>query len=301
MKNQQSGLGQGLAALLGDAATNDTQHEKVYMIPLEQIVPNPMQPRQNFTDEGLEELAISIREQGVLLPILVRPVKGASDQYQLVAGERRWRAAKLAELTEIPALVRNWTDRQSLEASILENVQREDLNPVEMARGCTELIEKFGYSHKKAAQRLGKSREAITNLLRLLRLPQTALAMLEAGTLSSGHARALLRLDGQPEAMERLANEVVEKELSVRQTENQARIIATQNEPPPQPQPQPTIPVTRGRLRDPMILSLETRLTTILNAPVTITNMRGRGRVTVEYESLEELEGLAERLMKDQE
>ncbi|MBF0125729.1 MAG: ParB/RepB/Spo0J family partition protein [Magnetococcales bacterium] len=307
MKNSQSGMGQGLAALLGEAAMDDPLMERVHLLLLEQILPNPHQPRQNFSQDALEELALSIREQGVLLPILVRPIKGATDQYRLVAGERRWRAAKLAGLIEIPALVRNWNDRQALEAAILENVQREDLNPVEVARGCGELIDKFGYSHKKAAQRLGKSREAITNLLRLLRLPEETLSLLESGALSPGHARALLRLEGRPEAMAQLTREVMEKGLSVRQTETLARSLSAQQEKPPgAPEPPPDsgaqtpARTSRGRQRDPVILTIENRLAASLRAPVAITHLRGRGRVIVEYATLEELEALTDRLLKGQ-
>ncbi|MBF0428084.1 MAG: ParB/RepB/Spo0J family partition protein [Magnetococcales bacterium] len=291
-----SGMGQGLAALLGEAASHSIQHEKVHMIPVDLIVPNPHQPRQNFTDETLQELSLSIREQGVLLPLLVRSTKhGTDESYQLVAGERRLRAAKLAGLLEVPALVRNWTDRQALEASILENVQREDLNPVEIAKGCAELIETFNYSHKKVAQRLGKSREAITNHLRLLRLPETILKLVESNTLSSGHARALLRLEADPAAMERLSVEVITKELSVRQTEILARTFSNET---PLEEAQPPIPTPgRGRQRDPIILSIEEKLSKSLHAQVAITHLRGKGRVIVEYANLDELEALAERLL----
>lgn len=304
MKSTPSGMGQGLAALLGETAINDVQQEKIHQIPVEQILPNPHQPRQYFSEESLQELSISIREQGILLPILVRRIPGSKEQFRLVAGERRWRAGKMAGLTEIPALVRNWNDRQALEASILENVQREDLNPVEIARGCAELIEKFGYSHKKIAQRLGKSREAITNFLRLLKLPETILSLLESGSLSTGHARALLRLEGQPEAMAHIAREVMEKELSVRQTETLIRTLATapkesveSTQIPDEPETIPQV-TSRGRQRDPMILSIENQLATTLNVPVTITHLRGRGRIIVDYSSLEELETLFENLLK---
>ncbi len=303
--NTQIGMGKGLAALLGETSTNESPHESVHMLLIDQILPNPHQPRQNFAEEPLQELANSIRAQGVLLPILVRPIQGNKDQFHLVAGERRWRAAQLVGLTEIPALIRKWSDRQALEATILENVQREDLNPVELARGCAELIETFNYSHKKAAQRLGKSRETITNHLRLLRLPETTLTLLEQGAITTGHARALLRLEENPEAMEYLTNEIIEKELSVRQTETLARSLAASKNTLPQPtEPtenipeEPTIPTSRGRQRDPMIISIESKLANTLQAPVTITQLRGKGRLIVEYASLEELENLSERLLK---
>lgn len=300
MKNTPTGMGHGLAALLGESAVQEMQEEKIHSLPLEHLVPNPHQPRQHFSDESLQELATSIREQGILLPVLVRPLPKERDRFQLVAGERRWRAAQLAGLTEIPALIRNWSDRQALEAAILENVQREDLNPVEIARGCSELIDQFGYSHKKVAQRLGKSREAITNFLRLLRLPEGALLLLESGALSMGHARALLRLETQPEALSRLISEVLDKELTVRQTEELARSMALREEMRAETAAKPaTGRGSRGRQRDPMIISIENRLAETLRTHVTITNLRGKGRVIVTYSTLEELELLAAHLLKE--
>ncbi|MBF0181708.1 MAG: ParB/RepB/Spo0J family partition protein [Magnetococcales bacterium] len=306
MKSLSSGLGQGLAALLGEAAIDGGEPERIHALNVDSILPDPHQPRQSFAEESLRELADSIIEQGVLLPILVRPIKGSgTTTYRLVAGERRWRAARMAGLTEIPALIRHWNDRQALEASILENAQREDLNPVELARGCAELIDRFAYSHKKVAQRLGKSREAITNLLRLLKLPETALGLLETGALSAGHARALLRLEGQPEAMTRLIREVMDNDLSVRRTEALARELAVPSPEEEETQPAPREPTTttggRGRQRDPTILSLESRIATALHAPVAITHLRGRGRVILEYQSLDELDALARRLLKEEE
>ncbi|MBF0296460.1 MAG: ParB/RepB/Spo0J family partition protein [Magnetococcales bacterium] len=305
MKNLSTGLGQGLAALLGEAAIDGGEPDRIHALNVDSILPDPHQPRQSFSEETLRELADSILEQGVLLPILVRPIKGSgTTTYRLVAGERRWRATRMAGLTEIPALIRHWNDRQALEASILENAQREDLNPVELARGCAELIDKFGYSHKKVAQRLGKSREAITNLLRLLKLPETTLGLLETGALSAGHARALLRLEGQPEAMTRLIREVMENDLSVRRTETLARTLALPA-PEEETQPAPHEPTAntggRGRQRDPTILSLESRIAAVLRAPVAITHLRGRGRVILEYQSLDELDALARRLLKEEE
>ncbi|MEO5346552.1 MAG: ParB/RepB/Spo0J family partition protein, partial [Magnetococcus sp. YQC-9] len=262
MSDSKTNMGQGLAALLGEAALTSTVSEKVMMIPIGQIVPNPYQPRQNFSEESLQELAESIRLQGVLLPILVRSKPNFEETFELIAGERRWRAAKLAGLTRIPALYRRMTDRQMLENSILENIQREDLNPVEVARGCAQLIEKFGYSHKKAAQRIGKSREAITNLLRLLRLPESILTLIEAGTLSMGHARAMLRLEGKPEMLDQLAATAIQQELSVRQTEEMIRALEKEAskakvalDETPQEEMVEANPTAGKRRKDPMIVS----------------------------------------------
>ncbi|MBF0417479.1 MAG: ParB/RepB/Spo0J family partition protein [Magnetococcales bacterium] len=308
MKNASSDMGQGLAALLGEAAGTPSVKEKVMLIPIDQIFPNPYQPRQNFNEEALQDLAESIREQGVLLPIIVRSRPGADESYQLVAGERRLRAAKLAGLTQIPALFRRIQDRQMLEIAILENVQREDLNPVEVARGCSQLIEKFGYSHKKAALRIGKSRETITNLLRLLRLPESILTLIETGALSMGHARAMVRLESKPDILNQLANMVIEQELSVRQTEELMRALeqeaakvvdtADQSEETAVEEGKATL---AKRRKDPMILSIEGRLTETLGIKVSITHLRGKGKVIVEYTTLEELEGLADRLLRGQE
>ncbi|MBF0260217.1 MAG: ParB/RepB/Spo0J family partition protein [Magnetococcales bacterium] len=308
MQTSQTDMGQGLAALLGEAALAPSVKQKVLMIPIDRIFPNPYQPRQNFSEESLRELADSIREQGVLLPIIVRNKPTFEEAFELIAGERRWRAAKLAGLDQIPGLFRRMSDRQMLEVSILENVQREDLNPVEVARGCAQLIEKFGYSHKRAALRIGKSRETITNLLRLLRLPESILALIESGRLSMGHARAMVRLESKPELLDRVADMVIEQDLSVRQTEELLRTMeheqAKTEEPVEGVQPAQVEEGNQGlakRRKDPMILSIEERLSETLGIKVSITHLKGRGKVIVEYATLEELEGLADMLLRVQE
>ncbi|GAB0058579.1 putative chromosome-partitioning protein ParB [Candidatus Magnetaquicoccaceae bacterium FCR-1] len=305
MKSLQTDMGQGLAALLGEAALAPSVKEKILMIPIDQIFPNPYQPRQNFSEASLSELADSIREQGVLLPIIVRHKPTFEEAFQLIAGERRWRAAKLAGLDQIPAMFRRISDRQMLEISILENVQREDLNPVEVARGCAQLIEKFGYSHKKAALRIGKSRETITNLLRLLRLPESILALIESGHLSMGHARAMVRLESKPELLDRVAEMVIEQNLSVRQTEELLRTLEQEEAKQVEPgeegvsvEEEEGSPILAKRRKDPMILSIEERLTETLGTKVSITHLKGKGKVIVEYATLEELEGLADQLLR---
>lgn len=295
-------LGRGLGSLLGEAAVLETERENIRLIPLDKIQPNPRQPRGDMDAVGLEELAESIREQGVLQPILVRPLEGNIDRYELVAGERRWRASGVAGLEKIPALVRNLTDGESLELAILENVQREDLNPVETAKGYDALIREFDYSHKKVGRRVGKSRMAVTNLLRLLRLPEPVLAWVANGSLTTGHARALLGLEEKPERLMQLAEEVAIQGLSVRETEalvRQERGDGDEQEshdgttiPPSSKNPPP-----RGRQREPAIVEMESRLATTLGSKVTITQLRGRGKLILEYLSPEELELLAKRLL----
>ena len=300
-------LGRGLGSLLGESAVLETERQNIRMIPLERIQTNPRQPRGDMDAVALEELSESIREQGVLQPILVRPLGESLDHYELVAGERRWRAASIAGLEKIPALVRNLSDGESLELAILENVQREDLNPVETARGYDALIREFSYSHKKIGRRVGKSRMAITNLLRLLRLPEPVLAWVANGSLSTGHARALLGLEEKPERLMQLAEEVAIQGLSVRETEVMVRkervdeqdeqvIMATATDtdtPPVLPLP------PRGRHREPAIVDMESRLATVLGSKVTITQLHGRGKLILEYVTLDDLEMLVKKLMEE--
>ncbi|MEO5340603.1 MAG: ParB/RepB/Spo0J family partition protein [Magnetococcus sp. MYC-9] len=292
-------LGRGLGSLLGEAAVLETNQEHLRMLPLDRIQPNPRQPRGDMDPVALEELAESIREQGILQPILVRPLGEGTDQYELIAGERRWRAAAIAGLEKIPALVRELGDAESLELAILENVQREDLNPVEVARGYDVLIREFDYSHKKIGRQVGKSRMAITNLLRLLRLPDPVLAWVANGSLSSGHARALLGLEEQPERLIQLAEEVAIQGLSVRETEVMVRRergeLPDEREMTSLPARPPTTP--RGHHREPVIVEMESRLAATLGSKVTITQVRGRGKVILEYLAPAELEALVKRLL----
>ncbi|MEO5363894.1 MAG: ParB/RepB/Spo0J family partition protein [Magnetococcus sp. DMHC-8] len=293
-------LGRGLGALLGEAAVLETAQENIRLLPLERIQPNPRQPRGDMDAVALEELAESIREQGVLQPILVRPLGESTDHYELIAGERRWRAAAIAGLDKIPALVRNLGDGESLEVAILENVQREDLNPVEAARGYDLLIREFEYSHKKIGRRVGKSRMAITNLLRLLRLPEPVLAWVANGSLSTGHARALLGLEEKPERLIQLAEEVAVQGLSVRETEILIRRERgeLQDEREVAPAPGSSRPLSvRGRQREPVIVEMESRLANTLGSQVTITQVHGRGKLILAYDSPAALEALVKRLL----
>jgi ParB family chromosome partitioning protein len=214
-------MGRGLAAIL---STSQSEMEvELRDLPLEMIVANPSQPRRVFEEEALVALARSLRERGVLQPVLVRPLPGGT--YELIAGERRWRAAQLAGLESVPAMVRPDDDAASLELALIENMAREDLNPMEQARACAALIEELGLTRDEVGRRVGRSRVAVSNLLRLLELPDLALMLLEDGSLSEGHGRALLMAPDH-DARRRLAREAATKGWSVRQTEERARAAA---------------------------------------------------------------------------
>ena len=220
MSPPQRGMGRGLAAILAVSGGRGPELEDLRMIPVELISPNPKQPRRAFDDGALEALAGSLRERGVLQPVLVRPVAGGT--YELVAGERRWRAAQLADLETIPALVRARDDGEALEAALIENMAREDLNPVEEARACAALVEELGLTRETVGLRVGRSRVAVSNLLRLLDLPDEALALIERGDLSEGHGRALLLATDHADRR-RLARSAVADGWSVRVLEAKAR------------------------------------------------------------------------------
>jgi len=216
------GMGRGLAAILS-AAPRDEQ-EELRTLPVELIAPNPHQPRRSFDEQALVALAASLEERGVLQPVLVRPLAGG--RYELIAGERRWRAASLAGIEQIPAIVRHHDDAASLEIAVIENMAREDLNPVEEARACAALVDELGLTREEVGRRVGRSRVAVSNLIRLLDLPDEALALLESGELTEGHGRALLLAADHGERR-RLAREAAAADWSVRELERRARTAAT--------------------------------------------------------------------------
>ncbi|HEY0517162.1 MAG TPA: ParB/RepB/Spo0J family partition protein [Solirubrobacteraceae bacterium] len=225
MAKPKPGMGRGLSAILSVSAEGATAPaEELRELPLELIVPNPRQPRREFDREALEALAGSLDEQGVLQPVLVRPRPGGT--YELVAGERRWRAAQIAGLEKIPALVREREDVAALEAALIENMAREDLNPIEEARACAALVEELGLSRKEIGRRVGRSRVAVSNLVRLLDLPDEAVELIERGALSEGHGRALLLADDHA-ARRSLARAAAAGGWSVRATEERARAANT--------------------------------------------------------------------------
>lgn len=215
MAVKKGGLGRGLDALFADNSIEEISSSSTVKLKINEIEPNRDQPRKTFDEAALSELADSIAQHGVIQPLLVRPIQ---DGYQLVAGERRWRAARLAGLTEVPVVVKELSDSETMEIALIENLQREDLNPIEEAEGLQLLIDTYGLTQDECAKRVGKSRPAITNALRLLSLPEKLLELVKDSMISSGHARALLPL-GDEEAMLSLANEIIAKDLSVREVE----------------------------------------------------------------------------------
>jgi ParB family chromosome partitioning protein len=277
---RRSGLGRGLGALI-PPGSNDSVGAVYQEIPISAISPNSRQPRTTFDEEALAALSASIRELGVLQPILVRAT--GEGVYELIAGERRWRASKRAGLPVIPAIVREADDSTSLEQALVENLQREDLSPLDEAAGYQQLLEDFHLTHDELATRMGKSRAAITNALRLFQLPPSVQRLLADGKLTAGHARALL---GTPDRtyQESLARKVVADGISVRALEDEVRRHNQATAPPPVGAP------PAPRLRPPGLLELEELLSEHLNTRVKVDMVGSGGRVTIEFADLEDLE-----------
>lgn len=277
---RKGGLGKGLGALIPPGAAEGLGAGGYQELPISTIQPNRYQPREHFGEEQLSALADSIREVGVLQPVLVRP---ADDGYELIAGERRWRAARRAGLQAIPALIRTTDDASALEHALVENVHRADLNALEEAAAYQQLIEDFGLTHEQVAARVGRSRVAITNTLRLLQLPPAIQKMIQDDTLKGGHARALL---GTPDRafQEQLARRVVNEGLSVRAVEDSVRAHVGDAKRAPSAAP--------GQLRPPGLLELEELLGDYLETRVKITVGGKQGKITVDFADLEDLERL---------
>jgi len=280
---KMKGLGRGLDALLSgsDKPHGDEQRS----LPIERLRPGKYQPRTQMDEASLAELAASIKSQGVMQPILARAIENTpgAERYEIVAGERRWRAAQLAGLAEVPVLIRNIPDEQALAMALIENIQRENLNPLEEAQGLQRLIDEFGLTHQQAADAVGRSRPAATNLLRLLQLTAAVQDMLLAGKLDMGHARALLPVSSGQQVG--LAQRVVQKGLSVRETE---RLVHQLLNPPK------SVP---AKMIDRDLLRLQEELSDGLGASVLIrANKKGAGKVTIDFGSLEQLDGLLSRI-----
>jgi ParB family chromosome partitioning protein len=283
---EKKGLGRGLSALLADVAEIEVPQpgsgaRSDHMVPIEKIRPNPNQPRKHFAEKDLQDLAASIREKGVLQPLILRNHGQNDGHFEIVAGERRWRAAQLAGAHEVPAILRDLSDTEVLELAIVENIQREDLNAVEEALAFRQLMDRFGHTQEKLAEALGKSRSHIANLLRLLNLPDVVLDMLRDGKISAGHARALVTAS-DPAG---LARQVVERDLSVRQTEQLARAAAA----PPR---------LAARAKDADTIALEADLSAVLRMKVSISHKLGKnsGELKIRYNSLDDLDGLCQML-----
>ena len=284
MARGKGGLGRGLDSLFEDAApVFESEHAAVETLPLREIEPDPDQPRKTFEQETLSELAASIAEHGLLQPIAVRPRPMGG--YSIVAGERRWRASRMAGLTEVPVVIKDVSDEQAMELALVENLQREDLDPVEEAAGIRELMTRCDLTQEQAARKLGKSRSALANSLRLLTLPEPVQAYLRNGKLQAGHARALAGLQ-DPEAQAVLADKIVGEGLSVRAAESLAR---EQGQKPPRQKKEP--PAT-----DPDLAAAEASLREWLGTKVSIQGSSQRGRIIIEYYNAELLQGIYDLL-----
>lgn len=287
------GLGRGLTELLSemnhDAGTNTTtnhaQNRDFLRLPIDLLQPGKYQPRKDMDHEALQELADSIRAQGIIQPIIARPLHQKPNHYEIIAGERRWRAAQLAHLTEVPVIVRDIPDEAAIAMALIENIQREDLNAIEEAVALQRLIDEFGMTHQDVANAVGKSRATVSNLLRLLALNNEVKLLVERGDLEMGHARTLLALQGS--AQNEAAGMIVNKRLSVRETESlvkkwDARVLAK---------------AQTAEKQNPDILHLQKELSDKIGARVNIQHLaKGQGKLVIQYNSLEQLEGILERI-----
>ena len=282
----RKGLGKGLSALMGDAADDYSQLDKARAskdVPIEFLKPNRYQPRLHFDEGQLSDLVSSIREHGILQPILVRRVDGAPNSYEIVAGERRWRAAQRAQLTQVPVVIKDFNDTEALEVALIENIQRADLSPVEEAKGYERLLGEFGRTQEQVAQLVGKSRSHVANTLRLMNLPQEVLDMLDAGQITAGHGRALLAA-ADPLA---LAKQIIGGGMTVREVEEAA----------PQTKKRSAKATTPGK-KDPNTRELEQNLSQALGLTVEVTfkGEKKGGQVKISYRTLEQLDEVCRRL-----
>jgi ParB family transcriptional regulator, chromosome partitioning protein len=285
-------LGRGLAALIGDDVVESaisinasepaavTLATGLRMMPIEHLAANPNNPRRNFAAEDIESLSRSLRDKGVLQPIVVRPKDG---QYEIVAGERRWRAAQMAGIHQVPVLIRELDDRETLEIAIIENVQRSDLNALEEARAYKMLMDQYDYTQQQLADSIGKSRSHIANTMRLMQLPESVLGHIESGTLSAGHARTLVATDNPQD----LADQIIKLGLSVRQAEDLTREVAAKPK-----------KKTAATEKDPDTRALEASVSSALGLKVAVDNKGTAGTIVISYKNLEQLELVAYRLSK---
>lgn len=273
-------LGRGLAALIPGAAAAATGNTGLRQLPMERVRPNRSQPRKHFDTDALEELASSIKVRGVLQPIVVRR---AGEEYEIVAGERRWRAAGKAGLTEIPAVIKELADADVLQVALVENVQRQDLDPLEEAEAYHRLVQDYGHSQEQVAEAVGKNRATIANALRLLKLPAAIMAMLADGRLTAGHARAVMQLSTEAD-MARLAEEITKHKLSVRDAEQRARAMAAAAK------PRAAVEQTASEQH------VQERLQRALGTKVRLHHRKGKGRIEVFFHSLDELDAILDKI-----
>lgn len=299
-KSKQRGLGRGLSALMADvsdrqAPESDEPRQPDMMVPTERVVPNPNQPRRRFDAELLDDLAASIREKGIIQPLIVRAKPGEAGMFEIVAGERRWRAAQKAQLHHIPVIVREFDDTEVLEIAIIENIQRADLNPVEEAAGYAQLMTKFGHTQEKLAEALGKSRSHIANTIRLMQLPEPVQEFVQTGQLSAGHARALITAS-DPLA---LAKQVIKRDLSVRETE---KLVKTTGDNVFTKTGRSGTTSRSGSEKTADTRALEGDLSANLGMKVVVNHKEGdeNGSVTIQFASLDQLDDLCRILTSSQ-
>ena len=271
-KRKLGGLGKGLDSLFEDLPMTEDASPDLTRLPVREIEPDPDQPRKNFDEDAMAALAESIGENGLLQPIAVR-AKKTGPGYEIIAGERRWRAARMAGLDEVPVLIKDVTDEQAAALALIENLQREDLDPIEVAEGCKKLIERYGLTQEEAAKRLGKSRSAITNAMRLLNLPENVLELLKSGFLNMGHAKVILGLP-TPELQEQAAQIVADNQLNVRLTVALCKKLAKPPKEAKEPEPRGTLPV-----------EVEESLKQVLGSEVNVAYHGGKGKLTVHFYS----------------
>lgn len=288
------GLGKGLSALMGDdleeVKNASTTMSGIMMVAISDLAPSPFQPRRVFNEEALIDLVGSIKEKGVLQPLLVRPSSTGETSYEIIAGERRFRASKIAGLTEVPVIIKDFDDKATLEVALIENLQREDLNPLEEAEAYKRLLQEFKYTQEELSKVVGKSRSYVANMMRLLDLPQTIKDLVNEKHLTTGHARTLLNAQN-PEV---LAAQIIEKGLSVRQAE---RLVMSEGGKKPRKTTLPTFKKTETVYKkDSDLLALETELTNMLQTPVSIKWTGKGGEVVILYDGLEKLDFILQRL-----
>lgn len=282
----KKGLGKGLDALFFDNTTK-LEGSSTETIKINEIEPNRNQPRKVFEEEALQQLADSIREHGIIQPIIVRPLTPSG--YQIIAGERRWRASRMAGLTEVPVIVRDYDDNKTMEIALIENLQRENLNPIEEALGYHELMETYQMTQAEVSTSVGKSRSAVANTLRLLNLPQEAIALVQEGRLSSGHARALLAFDDEKEALE-VAKKAADNGMTVREVEKLSKKKATEENPKKM-----AVPIQRDSFLD----EIEIALNVELHRKVKVIGNEKGGTLEIAFYSKEDLADIAKRLAND--
>ena len=290
--NSRTGLGRGLSALFGEAAGNEEEQQVdrvrlTRLLPIDQVHPGKFQPRRRFDEEALTALVESVRERGILQPLLVRKDPAATPghtSYEIIAGERRWRAAQLAGLHEVPVLVRTLTDREALEIALVENIQRSDLTPLEEAEGFKRLMDEFDHTQEDLARSVGKSRSHVANMLRLLALPDEVKQLVQDGSLTMGHARALLTAPNPVSA----AQEVIKRELNVRQTEALVKQMTTE----------PLVLNKAVKEKAPDTMALEREVSLALGLKVTLNGTGKKGTLQIHYRNLDQLDVVLNRILK---